>query len=216
MIFDDSSPVRYLMKEMDPSEELLCEKKMLEDEDLLIEVESLRKVCRRLSDLPVKNPPPHLTRKILLEASDHYHQKERARSRMVFLYASAAATVLIMFFAGAFWVLEDPTRLLPGSETIRASMGGPATPSGQTPPAPAVHLPVESPSTDPTPWVDMNQELHFTDRFSAENAAQFDSILHHSLQRLQPVQTVRMRNESPGSGSHRSGRAPGLHLTGQH
>jgi hypothetical protein len=34
------------MKEMDPSEELLMERAMMEDEDLLIEVESMRQTLK--------------------------------------------------------------------------------------------------------------------------------------------------------------------------
>ena len=39
---DENNAIRYLMKEMDPSEEMEFEKQMREDENLLIEVESLR------------------------------------------------------------------------------------------------------------------------------------------------------------------------------
>src|SRR5690625_1768159 len=168
MIFDENSPVRYLMKEMDPSEEMLFEKKMLEDEDLLIEVESLRKINCRLSKLPVLNPPVGLTRQILREASEHYHQKEQDRSRVFFLSVSAAATVLVMFFAGAFWILEDDRAGTPDSSSTQASVGVPAP----------LNLQSESTAASPSPWVDNNQELHFNDRFDAENSAAFDSILH--------------------------------------
>jgi len=37
---EDNACIKYLMKEMDPSEELLMERAMMEDEDLLIEVET--------------------------------------------------------------------------------------------------------------------------------------------------------------------------------
>src|SRR5690625_114333 len=98
MMFDENACIRYLMKEMDPSEELLFKKKMEDDSDLLIEVESLRKVNERLFELPKMRPPAHLTRKILKEASVHYHSKERKRTRSI--YYSAAATIMVIFFAG--------------------------------------------------------------------------------------------------------------------
>ena len=64
MYKDENNAIRYLMKEMDPSEEMEFEKMMREDENLLIEVESLRATNRKLSDLPSKNPPKQLIKNI--------------------------------------------------------------------------------------------------------------------------------------------------------
>ena len=48
MQINDDGCIRYLMKEMDPSEEIEFEREMMKDEDLLIEVETLRKSFQKL------------------------------------------------------------------------------------------------------------------------------------------------------------------------
>lgn len=193
MTFNDNASIRYLMKEMDPSEEMLYEKRMMEDENLLIEVESLRKVNQRLSELPEVNPPAHLTRQILHDATDYYNKKMKKRSKAVYL--SAAATIIVFFFAGAIFVYEQENNPPPeGSE--RAAV------TSTTPPT--FDLNSESSSNNLTPWVDHNQEIHFNDRFDSERAARFDSIMNISFERLQPIQDMERRND----------RARGLHLTG--
>jgi len=194
MMFDENACIRYLMKEMDPSEELLFKKKMEEDSDLLIEVESLRKVNERLSELPQMKPPAHLTRKILKEASVHYHTKERKRTRSI--YYSAAATIMVIFFAGAFLIFEQDNSLLESDtflegDTFQSSV-------------PAFDLNSESSSSSVQPWVDNNQELHVNDQFNTLNPAEYDSILNASLQRLQPLNRIETRDRQ----------LRGLHLTG--
>lgn len=194
MTFDDNACIRYLMKEMDPSEELLFEKKMMEDENLLIEVESLRKVNQRLSDVPYIKPPAHLTRKILKDASDHYSNKQRKESRTIYL--TAAATIMVIFFAGAFWIYDESNTPSDSSQTGQATMG--------SNPVPVLDLKLESTSNGVSPWVDNNEELHFEDRFNTDRAAAFDSILNNSFQRLQPLEEREQRND----------RIRDLHLTG--
>jgi hypothetical protein len=193
MTFDENACIRYLMKEMDPSEELLFEKKMMEDENLLIEVESLRKVNQRLSGLPEIKPPKTISQNIILKASE-YHQNKRTKQRIT--YFSAAATILVIFVAGAFLIMEENEATAGDSHASEASLGSAS--------APAFELKLESASNSITPWVDNNEELHFEDRFNADRAAAFDSIMNNSFQRLQPLQDRERRND----------RARGLHLTG--
>jgi len=158
----------------------------------LIEVESLRKVNQRLSELPEIKPPAHLTRRILHDATDYYYKKEKKRSRKVYL--SVAATVIVIFFAGGIFVYEQ--------ENNSSSDG--AGQAAVTTSAPTFDLNSESSSNGLSPWVDNNQEIHFNDRFDSESAARFDSIMNISFERLKPVQDMDRRND----------RARGLHLTG--
>jgi hypothetical protein len=187
MTFDENACIRYLMKEMDPSEELLFEKKMMEDENLLIEVESLRKVNQRLSGMPEIDPPKELTQHVISKAS-RFHQQKNSKLRIA--YFSAAATIMVVFIAGAFWIYEDQG----DSTNTQATLGS----------SPTLELKLESSSSGLTPWVDNNDELHFEDRFNADRAATFDSIMNNSFQRLQPIQERERRND----------RARDLHLTG--
>ena len=57
MINNDEGCIRYLMQEMDPAEEIEFEREMLKNQDLLIEVESLRRTDKKLGKLPLINPP---------------------------------------------------------------------------------------------------------------------------------------------------------------
>jgi len=193
MTFDENACIRYLMKEMDPSEELLFEKKMMEDENLLIEVESLRKVNQRLSGLPEMEPPKGVSQNIISKASD-YHLQKKSKQRII--YFSAAATIFVVFVAGAFLILEENSAAAGDSHTSQATLGSASNPGFE--------LKLESSSNGLTPWVDNNEELHFEDRFNADRAAAFDSIMNNSFQRLQPIQDRERRND----------RARGLHLTG--
>lgn len=193
MKFDENDSIRYLMKEMDPSEELLFEKRMEEDEDLLIEVESLRRVVQRLSDLPEMDPPRHLSRNLVLQASAHLNRRKR---RTQTLYLSAAASVLIAFLAGALLFQDSSTT--GGFDSVEPPRAENALPITKTE--------TQSDSDDPAPWVDHEQDLHFLDRYSADQTESYDSLLQNSYQRLRPVQSATGQQQD---------RLRGLHLTGQ-
>ncbi|MEX2585416.1 MAG: hypothetical protein WD315_03420 [Balneolaceae bacterium] len=193
MKFDENDSIRYLMKEMDPSEELLFEKRMEEDEDLLIEVESLRRVVHRLSDLPEMDPPRHLSRNLVLQASAHLNRRKRRTQAM---YLSAAASVLVAFLAGALLFQDSSTT--GGFEAVEPSRAKNALP--------IIKTETQSDSGDLAPWVDHEQDLHFMDRYSADQTESYDSLLHHSYQRLRPVR---------GATGQQQDRLRGLHLTGQ-
>ena len=205
MTFDENDSLRYLMKEMDPSEEILFEQRMMEDEDLLIEVESLRNVYQRLSDLPDMNPPEDLSRKMVARAAEY--QRERRNNVQRTVYLSAAATIVVAFMAGAYLVMDPIQQQGDGVSNTdiqeTRSAASPTFPSLEV--FPLLDAESSVPGA-PSPWVDRNQELHFMDRFDNERAEAFDSLMQHSLERLQPRQ-------SPGG--ERSEPTRGLHLTGQ-
>ncbi len=205
MTFDENACIRYLMKEMDPSEEMLFEKKMMEDENLLIEVESLRKVNQRLADLPRFSPPDFVTEQILQDACDHYKKNSDNRSQT--FYISAAATFLVIFISGAFLIFENQftaSEQQSNAPVQQESSSGQATVGGSS--SSSFEISMESTPSALQPWVDNNQELHFYDRFEAggENAAAFDSIFHSSFERLRPLQSIEGRYD----------RMRNLHLTG--
>ncbi len=196
MTFDDNACIRYLMKEMDPSEEMLFEKKMMEDENLLIEVESLRKVYKRMAGLPDSSPPQELCNRIIEQAAEHYNRKNRDYRTF---YFSAAATIAVLFLSGAFLMYENGTSSGEEGDASRATIGS----SAATTPS-AFELRTESTAPGVQPWVDQNQEIHFNDRFDSESAAVFDSIFKNSYERLKPLHEADERRD----------RARGLQLTG--
>ncbi len=92
--------IRYLMREMDPSEEIEFEREMMIDENLLIEVESLRKTYQKLGKLPLKEAPPDLVNKIASDAikarREQIKRSNRWTSFMSRSVAAAAVAILII------------------------------------------------------------------------------------------------------------------------
>lgn len=208
MIFDENAIVRYLLSEMDPSEQQLFEQRMKEDENLLIDVESLRTVYQRISMLKPMDPPKHVSRKVLMQASHHLAMQQRRKQRSVWM--AAAATLLVLFVGGSWLLGENPG----GAETIgdvpiEAGTGAvemtTVQPDEVTESSTEQGTSVET-ASQVTPWVDRNEELHFLDRFDEQKADRFDSLLYQSMDRLQPLQQRAVQTQEPTGG---------LHLTGQ-
>lgn len=206
MTFDKNASIRYLMKEMDPSEEVIFEQQMMEDDDLLIEVECLRTVNRRLEELPEVSPPEGLTDQIVNKVAAKRERNSR-RTQMKYFYLSAAASILGVLFAGTFLLtMEDAGNgesqmgaESPG-EVQQAATGGNSGLLGLD----YSTLPSSSDS-GVSPWVDNNEVLHFEGELDESHTSSFDSIFRNSYQKLELVQPPSSRSAS---------RTPDLHLTG--
>ncbi|RNC85797.1 MAG: hypothetical protein ED557_03205 [Balneola sp.] len=136
----ESVCIRYLMREMDPSEEIEFEREMMEDENLLIEVESLRKTYQKLGKLPLKEPPAHLVDKIVSEAAQ-VQQEMLNRSKKWTFYLSrsvAAAAVLILMVSSGVYFFGGTDSDIPGV-------------------SPTIVNGVE----EVEPWVDRSNMIHF-------------------------------------------------------
>ena len=93
MINNDEGCIRYLMKEMDPAEEIEFEREMLNNQNLLIEVESLRRISKKLGKLPLINPPNDVLEQIKQNAVRLQKEKTQ-RSNIKFVnFAKAVASV---------------------------------------------------------------------------------------------------------------------------
>jgi len=184
MLNDKNASIRYLMKELDPSDELLIERAMMDDEDLLIEVECMRRTLQRLNNnLPTVDPPAHLTKKIIRQASKRRpaansvykaFQSERIR------YMAAAASLLLVMVVGLAWFQYDsinPTATAASNANVNAAS---VTSSSY------VISPVSINGVEP--WVDRNDVLRFQDQFNNQNnQVAFDSILNYSTRKLKPI-----------------------------
>ena len=172
---DENKAIRYLMKEMDPSEEMEFEKLMREDEDLLIEVESLRATKRRLSGLSLKTPPKHLTQKITDDAKQLQSEKLNNSTKLTFFLKRgiAAAILLAVFTGGGYFLYTDEA------------------PVENTTPMSADIEKVE-------PWVDRNEILRFSDRQLPAQSASIQSDLNKSYEKLELVNDL---NGSSNSGN---------------
>lgn len=175
MLNDENACIRYLMKEMDPSEEVLMERAMMEDDDLLIEVESLRQTLRRLDKLPEKTPPAHLTESIVDYASEKAENRSSSHiiSFLPLRYA-AAAVIVLGLSVGSLWVYQ---------QTNSADSDKAVTKSAETV-LPLNVLPVSEIKTEP--WVDRENVIYFHDQFNT-GGNEFDTILQNSMRKLTPL-----------------------------
>lgn len=170
---DENKAIRYLMKEMDPSEEMEFEKLMREDEDLLIEVESLRATKRRLSGLPLKTPPQKLTQKITDDAKQLQSDSlKKSKNITFFLKRGIAAAILLAAFTGGGYYFY--------------------TGEADTVPATA------SDSQTIEPWVDRNEILRFSGDQPVSQSASLKSDMDKSYDKLELVNDL---NGSSNAGS---------------
>lgn len=178
----DINSITYLFSEMDPSEEVEFERSLNENENLLIEVESFRKVAERLSDLPVVEPPKEICDSICSMAAN------RSESRSSWhrpLFFAAAAVIFAGFTATALITgpEQSPAR---ADQTVQASASSGTvlqTPSASS----STQLANQTNAAKPVPWIDNNDVIRFSDRIGQTEAASFDSIFRSSYQRLTPL-----------------------------
>ena len=143
--------IRYLMKEMDPSEEVEFERSMMEDDDLLIEVESLRKTLQKTQALPHIHPPQHVTESVLNKAKQ-YRSKKLLSNRILSLpyinYAAAAVIIIAMGVGLTFvqWGNEDSST---NASTVNA---------------------LQPNTSNVQPWVDKNNVLNVADGYNSNSS----------------------------------------------
>lgn len=202
---------------MDPSEQVEFEREFEQNENLLIEVESLKNVSEKLQDVRLMEPPADLVENIYQQASRT--NASASRSLNWWRWGSAAAVLLISVSMSSYMLLpmaesedvpEEEGNMLMGAsspqwnveqEEAETMAAEPVVPVAQTQ-APFASAATESESD--SPWVDNNDILHFQDRIHTANATQIDSIKTQSLKKLTPVEHSRERTRM----QHR------LHLTG--
>lgn len=215
---DNNDCIRYLMKEMDPSEELLMERAMMEDEDLLIEVESMRQTLKKLDQLPVVEPPSDVTESIKKKAAEQAekNRKQNQTLKPAFKYAVAATLALTISAGGAWLFIGDGEANSTQQQAATASVSSPAATqvqdinqvgtgnSGanftqfagsnlQKQPTAAA-----SETSNIDPWVDRDDVLRFEDQFSNQQE-QFQTILQSSTERLQLIQEPNIQNNRVNS-----------------
>lgn len=196
---EDNDCIRYLMKEMDPSEELLMERAMMEDEDLLIEVESMRQTLQKLDKLPQKNPPSELTNSIVEQAAQQAGKRQRAQQKLnpVYKYA-VAATLALTIGAGGTWLymsngVDESRRSrissAPSQTNTHMNAGNSDFKlSGINYEALKVSSAAEA---KVAPWVDRENVIHFDDQ---RNNSNFEALIQESTQKLKPIQKSALPN----------------------
>lgn len=172
---EDNAVIRYLMKEMDPSEEVLMERAMMEDDDLLIEVESMRQTLQRLDDLPEKSPPDELSDTIVRQAAKHKQEASTWPSIPSEAYKYAAVLLIGMGMGSGLLLYLD------SSPTQQTNVGNEASISTNIQPTNTTNA-----SEEAEPWVDRDDVIYFQDMFNTESSA-YDLIMQTSMSKLTPV-----------------------------
>ena len=210
---DNNDCIRYLMKEMDPSEELLMERAMMEDEDLLIEVESMRQTLKKLDRLPEVEPPSHVTESIKEKAAEQA-EKNRQRNKTLkpaYKYAVAATLALTISAGGAWLFINSGETNSTQQQATTASVSSPSATQAQdinqvstgntgSSSTQFAGTNIQNQPTETTPetsnidpWIDREDILRFEDQFSNQQE-QFQTILQRSTERLQLIQEPSIQN----------------------
>lgn len=177
---EGNNVIRYLMSEMDPSQEVLMERAMMEDDNLLIEVESMRQTMRRLDELPQKQPPKELTVSILEMAEEHsksWYNILPAISPEVYKYA--AVLLLGVGLSSGYWLITNSS-----SNSKNANSANTASLQSALP---ASLQAASSQNNRVEPWVDHNNVLYFQDQFNSGSTA-YKSIIEASMKKVTPLQ----------------------------
>lgn len=172
-----TNSISYVFNEMDPSEEVEFERELSSNNNLLIEVESLKKTKGQLDNLPLMEPPKNVVSSIQQHAERY--SRSRRRNANIPIYTAFAAVFLIGLTSG-FFLLNQPENS--SGETNRAGLNN----------VPLLQNSTSTSASSTTrerikPWVDENEVIRFTDRFQAAEQTSFDSIFKNSFQKLTPV-----------------------------
>lgn len=94
------------MRELDPSEEMLVEQAMIDDENTLIEVESLRNTYKRVQNLPRYSAPNHIVESLVRASVNQPSAATRIVPIFNFRKISYAAAASLMIAGGATWYMQ--------------------------------------------------------------------------------------------------------------
>ncbi len=131
----DELCVKYVFDELDPSEITLVEQAMMHDQNLLIEVESLKSTWRRIKKLPDLTPPPNISEAVIDHAKDYSTQQQFFVSgwKNPGLLATAAIVIFSLLISTAYLLPLESTNGGQAEEAVTASLGASASSTLQTP-----------------------------------------------------------------------------------
>ncbi|MEX0945477.1 MAG: hypothetical protein WD513_01700 [Balneolaceae bacterium] len=175
----ENRSLAYLYDEMDPAEKLEFERDLEIDSNLLIEVESLKKVSERLQELKPVDPPKEVVDALYSKLNQNKLRRDNYKPGKLFIY-SAAAVIILGLTTGLLLMDGNESTNLDGADS--AVVGGDQfiyqTTGNQN------SMNVEK----VTPWVDHNEVIHFQDGYyTGSESASIDSIYRLSLEKLTPV-----------------------------
>lgn len=176
----ENRSIAYIYNEMDPSEKLEFERDLKNDSDLLIEVESLKKIAKNLDQLEPMDPPAHVVEAVYRSVKKEKDKPSNSYFKP-FIY-SAAALLLIGLTSGVF--------LIDGNQSQAGSSQQPESAAVTAGGTNIFSQPVSRSSISKKnlqPWVDNNEILYFQGQTASESSTIPDSIKSESLKKLTPV-----------------------------
>ena len=168
MQINDEDCIRYLMREMDPSEEIEFEREMMSNENLLIEVESLRSTYNKVKKLPLKQTPAEILNKVKEQAVSDQRKQIRSSYKLIGRFGktvAVAATILLLISVSVYF-FDFGTLTNSPTQTTVISAG------------------------TVQPWVDRNEIINISDRTDAVQAQRIGAEYEKSYEKLIPVNKV--------------------------
>ncbi len=120
----DELCIKYVFDELDPSEVTLVEQAMINDQNLLIEGESLKSTWKKLRNLPELTPPPNISEAIMDQARDYSSQQQFFGNSWnnPGLLATAAIVLFSLLISTAYLLPSDViTSESEGDQTMAAT-----------------------------------------------------------------------------------------------
>ena len=168
MQINDEDCIRYLMREMDPSEEIEFEREMMSNENLLIEVESLRSTYNKVKKLPLKQTPQDLLNKVKEQAVSDQQKRLRSSFKLIGWFGktvAVAATILLLISVSVYFIDFGTLTSSPAQTTVISA--------GTV-----------------QPWVDRNEIINISDRTDVVQAQRIGAEYEKSYEKLIPVNKV--------------------------
>jgi len=197
----DEICLKYILNELDPSDVLLVEQAMKDDENVLIEIESLRATLRKLDKLPESTPPEEVRQKILLQASE-YAQNRSSTGFLGFnpSNATSLAAAAILFVSISIGLYSYSSTNFPASNGSEVNPSSVSAIETSTPDASLTNI-AGTGNAEPAvqPWVDNNKVL----RINVANSASGLSIISPETYGVMPSSRlipIERPSDSFGSG----------------
>jgi hypothetical protein len=154
---------------MDPSEEIEFERKMMSDENLLIEVESLRSTYNKVKQLPIKQVPKEIIDRVKKQAVLEQQKSLKWSFNLVNWFGkgvAAAATILLLISIGLYTFSSDSDPLIMQDLDQNIMSTGVVQ-----------------------PWVDRNEVINISDRIDVIKAQNIGEDFEKSFDKLIPIST---------------------------
>jgi len=206
--------LKYLLNELEPSEVQMMERALEEDEDLLIEVESLRATLKKLDKLDEFEPPEQLCDSIVNKAVEYQNRKSNLFTHPVYntfgsLAAAAFLLIIIFSFSDSTFLNSDkvsPTTTGESQTSININAGLSNSKERN-------NITNQLTGNKVSPWIDNNEILRFEDKFNENRSSKFDPAMHKSFKKLVPVTYSTSTNQRANATTNNQ---TSIHLTGSY